>query len=256
MTERLMVVDDNPGSRRLVRLALEGDPGFEVVAEAESADEAVEAAARARPDVALVDVLLPEGQGFRLPGTLHALVPGCVVVLTSAHAEGDLQTVRQLGGVALLSKAVVPRRLGRELVALISPADRPEDVLHEAVTGLPSSHDSPRVARRFVEGLLEAWGCESLIDTVTLLASELVANAVLHTSSEVKLSVRLVGDRIRVEVADRSTSLPRRRDAGGNDETGRGSDLVEVLTTAWGIDGRPDGKSIWFEIALPAPVLP
>jgi len=55
MRQRLLVVDDSAGYRRLVRLALDGDPSFEVVAEAGSAEEAVSVAARHHPDVSLVD---------------------------------------------------------------------------------------------------------------------------------------------------------------------------------------------------------
>ncbi|MEO5679169.1 MAG: response regulator [Acidimicrobiales bacterium] len=251
MRGQLLVVDDNPAYRRLVRMALEGDPAFEVVAEAATAEEALAAARRLAPDAALVDVLLPGGQGFRLPGALRAAAPGCVVVLTSAHPEGDLDAVSQLGGIAFLAKSVAPARLGRELGALVAVADHVQEALHQADITLPASTDSPRAARRFVEGILESWGCGNLLDTVTLLVSELVGNAVLHAGSEVELSVRLVGDRLRVDVIDRSTRVPQRRDANDDDLTGRGSDMVELLATAWGVSGRPDGKSVWFELTVP-----
>lgn len=254
MRSRLLVVDDNPGYLLLVRLALEDDPHFEVVAGAASADEALAAAAAEQPDAALVDVLLPHGEGFRLPALLADLVPGCVVVLTSAHPEVDLAAIGQLGGTPFLPKSVAPKVLGEALAAVIASVGEADDVRSCATVELPSSSESPRLARRFVEATLAAWGRTELADTVTLLVSELVANAVLHTSSEVELSVRLVGARLRVDVVDRSTSLPRRRDAGRGDPTGRGSDMVEMMATAWGISGRPDGKSIWFEIALPAAV--
>ncbi len=251
MRGQLLVVDDNPGYRRLVRMALEDDPAFEVVGEASTAEEAVAAAKRLGPDTALVDVLLPGGQGFLLPAALRAAAPGCVVVLTSAHPEGDIDAIRHVGGTAFLPKSVAPSRLGRELGALVAVLDHVQDALHQADIQLPASRESPRAARRFVEGILEAWGCGDLLETVTLLVSELVGNAVLHAGSEVELSVRLVADRLRVDVIDRSTLVPRRREVGEGDLTGRGSGLVEVLATAWGVTGRPDGKSVWFEIAVP-----
>jgi DNA-binding NarL/FixJ family response regulator len=252
VTRRLLVVDDNPGYRRLVRLALDGDPDFEVVAEAGAAVEAVTTATEVRPDVALVDVLLPAGDGFRLPAHLRDAVPGCVVVFTSAHPEGDLDAMRDFGGIGFLPKSVTPKELGRELDALLAVLDQVQDVVHEATTHLPPSRESPRAARRFVQGILPGWGCASILDTVTLLVSELVGNAVMHAGSEVEVSVRLGTQRLRVDVIDRSTSVPRRRTAGSDDQTGRGSDLIEILATAWGVSGRPDGKSVWFEIAVPA----
>ena len=251
MKRRLLVVDDNPGYRRLVCLALEGDPGFEVVGEAATPEEVATIARRLHPDIVLVDVLLPAGQGLRLPALLRELVPGCLVVLTSAHPEGDLDAIRQLGGVAFLPKSVAPSLLGRELGALVGAAGGTPDVVREAVVQLPPSNESPRMARRFVERTLEGWGLEKVLDTVTLLVSELVGNAVLHAGSEVGLTLRQLADRLRVDVADRSTEVPHRREADDDDLTGRGSDLVEIMATAWGISGRPDGKSVWFEVALP-----
>ena len=253
MRRRLLVVDDNPGYCRLVRLALEHDPAFEVVGEATSAQEACAAAARLRPDVALVDVLLPGGQGLRLPAGLRELAPRCIVVFSSAHPEGDLDAIRQLGGIAFFPKSVGPGVLGRELEVLFAAAGgRDRDVVGEASVLLPPSQESPRAARRFVEEVLEEWRCEDLLDTVTLLVSELVGNAVLHAGSEIGLTLRRLEDRLRVDVADRSTEVPHRRDAEEDDLTGRGSGLVEILATAWGISGRPDGKSVWFEVALPS----
>jgi DNA-binding NarL/FixJ family response regulator len=253
MRARLLVVDDNPGYRHLVRLALEDDPAFVVVAEAGSADEALSAAARLSPDVALIDVLLP-GPGVQLPSILRKAVPSCVVVLTSAHPDGDIDSIRQLGGVAFLPKSVPPAQIGHELAALVAAIGDVHDVLHEMSMQLPAAPESPRAARRFVERALAAWGHDGLVDTVRLLVSELVGNAVLHAASDVELSLRLLPDRLRVDVVDRSTLVPHRRNAGTDEQTGRGSSLVEALTTAWGISGRPDGKSVWFEIALPAPV--
>lgn len=251
MKGQVLVVDDNPGYRRLVRLTLEDDPDFEVVAEAVSAEGAVAAAGRIQPDTALVDVLLPGG-GFRLATALRAVAPACVVVLTSAHLEGDLDAMRQLGGIAFLPKSMAPSRLGRELGAVVRTPDPVPETRPRADLQLPPSRESPRAARRFIEGTLTAWECAELIDTVTLLVSELVGNAVQHARSDVGLSLRLWPDCLRVEVADRSTVVPHRRQAADDDLSGRGSGLVEVLADAWGISGRPDGKSVWFEIAVPA----
>jgi len=250
---QLLVVDDNPAYRRLVRLALEADPAFEVVAEVATAPDAVEAAARLQPEIALVDVLLPRGEGFRLPAALRAAAPACVVVLTSAHPEGDLDAMRQLGGVAFLPKSVAPSRLGRELSTLVAVADPGLDSLPRAEIDLPPSRESPRLARRFIEATLEGWGCAGLLDTATLLVSEAVGNAVLHAGSEVQLTLRLGAERLRVEVTDRSTVVPHRREAADSDLGGRGSGLIELLADAWGITGRPDGKTVWFDLAVPEP---
>ncbi|HEV8116018.1 MAG TPA: ATP-binding protein, partial [Acidimicrobiales bacterium] len=182
-----------------------------------------------------------------------AAAPTCVVVLTSAHPEGDLDAMRQLGGIAFLPKSVAPSRLGRELSALVAVTDPGLDSLHRAEIALPPSRESPRLARRFVEATLDGRGCAGLLDTVTLLVSEVVGNAVLHAGSEVELTVLLGPDRLRVEVSDRSTLVPHRREAAEGDLGGRGSGLIELLADAWGITGRPDGKTVWFELSVPGP---
>jgi hypothetical protein len=56
--------------------------------------------------------------------------------------------------------------------------------------------------------------------------------------------------RLRVVVFDGSPVLPVPRRAHAGAEDGRGLALVEVLAVSWGVDARPDGKSLWFEVGL------
>lgn len=119
----------------------------------------------------------------------------------------------------------------------------------EAKVRLDASPDSARAARRFVRDTLVAWGCESRVDTVTLLTNELVTNAVLHARSRVELSLHRHGGALRVEVADGSPAAPVRRDYGADQATtGRGLALVEALAAVWGVESSDRGKSIWFEV--------
>jgi DNA-binding NarL/FixJ family response regulator len=254
---RVLVVDDNPGYRLLVRSALRDDPDFEVVAEADSAQAAIAASVRSRPDTALVDVLLAGGDSYGLPDRLREAVPACIVLLTSAHPEGDLDALHQAVGTASLAKSIAPDGLGRQMGTVVDVLQRlREPVERQAVERLPGSLESPRAARRFIEATLDAWDCAEVLDVVKLLTSELVANAIVHAGSEVEVLMRLVGDHLRVDVIDRSTRLLHRRAAADGDQSGRGSELVELLASAWGVSGRPDGKSIWFEVNRPQPVLP
>ncbi|MBA2528582.1 MAG: hypothetical protein H0V19_01235, partial [Euzebyales bacterium] len=66
---------------------------------------------------------------------------------------------------------------------------------------LQPSAASPRAARQFVVAVLRRWGCEHLGDTVALLTSELVTNAVLHAGSAVGVSVARRRGGVRVEVS-------------------------------------------------------
>jgi anti-sigma regulatory factor (Ser/Thr protein kinase) len=81
------------------------------------------------------------------------------------------------------------------------------------------------------------------------MVSELATNAIRHARAEFELSVANVDGEIRVEVSDGAGGQPRMRNAGPDDVTGRGLQIVNLLSEAWGVEHRPDsGKTVWFTI--------
>ena len=86
-------------------------------------------------------------------------------------------------------------------------------------------------------------------DTVALLVSEVATNALVHGAGRVRVRVRPTLDGLRVEVHDEDTTLPARRQATPLDEGGRGIALVDALSSGWGAERTPDGKTVWFEVA-------
>ena len=117
-----------------------------------------------------------------------------------------------------------------------------------ALISLPQAPTAPAVARRIVDGV-ERLQPEVAINA-RLLVSELVANAVRHANSMVEVVIRLLPERVRVEVRDNSPEPPLQRSPEPEDESGRGLFLVDTLTHAWGVEAREDGKSVWFEVLL------
>ena len=115
---------------------------------------------------------------------------------------------------------------------------------------LPLDPTSPGAARRFVADVLPQWELDDLTDPVALLVSELVTNAVQHTTGDVEVAMSHLSDRLRVEVCDESERLPAPRSADHEDTGGRGLLILEVLAQDWGIDLRGAGKAVWFEMAL------
>src|SRR4051794_35509328 len=115
---------------------------------------------------------------------------------------------------------------------------------------LPPAPDSARQARRFVaEVLLDARADATLLDVATLLTSELVTNGIVHAHTDLRVVVDVTDRYIRVEVADGSPSLPVRRDYDDSAITGRGMEMVELLSHEFGaepIDG--EGKRVWFRL--------
>jgi len=103
---------------------------------------------------------------------------------------------------------------------------------------------------------------EPLAETLILLISELVTNAVVHTGCPAVLRM-LFGSTspagsagtVRVEVADTSCRPPRPRHAEGEDTNGRGLELVDGLADRWGWQPEGAGKRIWCEIDRGGPVI-
>ncbi|WP_225799356.1 SpoIIE family protein phosphatase [Streptomyces sp. NK15101] len=115
---------------------------------------------------------------------------------------------------------------------------------------LPREPRSVGRARELARAQLAAWDLEPLVDTVELLVSELVTNALRYGEGEIRL--RLLRDRTLVcEVWDSGLVQPRRRRARDTDEGGRGLQLVGLLSSSWGSRRTPRGKTVWFELALP-----
>ncbi len=87
---RILVVDDHGVVRSGVVGFLGGEAGLEVVAEAETCAQAVDAAREHQPDIAVVDVQLPDGSGVELCTDLSRVSPATGVVLFTSFAEPDL----------------------------------------------------------------------------------------------------------------------------------------------------------------------
>lgn len=110
---------------------------------------------------------------------------------------------------------------------------------------------SPKAARTSVTDACGSWRLAQLADTASLLASELVTNAVRHAHPPISLHIRkLSARRIRVEVLDGSTASAQ---LNPNPDTtavsGRGLFIIDALATHWGYQRAGDGKIVWFELA-------
>jgi CheY-like chemotaxis protein len=108
MTASVLVVDDDPTFRALA-IRLIGACGMTVVGEAEGVADGLSMAMQLKPSAALVDVGLPDGDGFALARELTALPWRPRVVLTSVEKNvGSPDGLRRSGAQAFVAKADLP----------------------------------------------------------------------------------------------------------------------------------------------------
>ncbi|SEG77092.1 Histidine kinase-like ATPase domain-containing protein [Actinacidiphila yanglinensis] len=115
---------------------------------------------------------------------------------------------------------------------------------------LPCAPQSARSARSLVVIVLSVWGLDDLAEDTAAVVSELVANAVRHTSgARLRVSItRPSGQVVRVAVTDHSPVLPEVLRPGPQDEDGRGLALVAALAETWGATPLRRGKRVWAEL--------
>ncbi len=116
MTTTVLIVDDHPSFRGTARALLEAE-GYEVVGEAADGAGAVAAASRLRPQVVLLDVQLPDLDGFEVAARLRSLDHVPQIVLTSSRDGSDFGSlIAGCGALGFVPKAELS---GPALAALL-----------------------------------------------------------------------------------------------------------------------------------------
>lgn len=111
---RILIADDEMPARQRLRRLLAEHVGGEVVAEAGSGREALAAVERARPDLVLLDIRMPDGDGLSVAHALRRLDVPPAVVFVTAHADRALAAL-EAGAAAYLVKPVIGERLARAI---------------------------------------------------------------------------------------------------------------------------------------------
>ncbi|MGA5703305.1 ATP-binding protein [Peterkaempfera bronchialis] len=116
---------------------------------------------------------------------------------------------------------------------------------------------SVALARAQVARTLTHWGYTSGgVDSVTLVVSELVTNAVVHGGGRQPIHVQLTAETggCLIEVSDASAQKPMAATPGPDDEHGRGLLLVKALADSWGTHVHEDeGKTVWARLSRDQP---
>jgi len=129
-TIKILIADDHAVVREGTRRILEQEEGLEVVAEAVDGEEAVNLATRLKPDVAIIDVSMPNVDGIEATRQIKTLCPGITVLILSAYDDDQFVfSLLEAGAAGYLLKDV----RGRELVDAVRAVHAGESVLHPSI---------------------------------------------------------------------------------------------------------------------------
>jgi len=105
-------------------------------------------------------------------------------------------------------------------------------------------------ARVFTDHAAAALGLRSMAGDLRVVVSELATNAIRHTASAFRVSLRLRGDVVRLELHDAGMTYPQLGSARVDDTGGRGLAIVGQLARDWGFSQHGDGKMTWAELPV------
>ncbi len=128
---RILLVDDHEVVRLGLRALLERNPGFEVVAEAATAREAIDRTMAFNPDVVVMDIRLPGGSGIEACQEITSRFPETKVIMLTSYAEDEMLFSAIRAGA---SGYVLKQIGGDDLVRAIEAVGRGEALLDPAVT--------------------------------------------------------------------------------------------------------------------------
>lgn len=245
---RVLLVDDHEDTRELMSIVF-ARAGAEIVGQAANGAEGIDLARQLKPDLVVLDLEMPVMGGMEALPELRLAAPAArVVVVSNLPSEAHAPLTEAQGAVGYVEKATSPSVLYDEILLAAGLVGAAESAMAEATSRLPRDRRSAGAARRFVEETLDTATAADVIETATLLVSEVVANAVIHAGSVLDLKVWVDSDRLRVEVADSMPVAPVLKQGSTDTTTGRGMFLIDALADRWGTDVHERGKTVWFEL--------
>jgi anti-sigma regulatory factor (Ser/Thr protein kinase) len=198
-----------------------------------------------------------------LPGTVLALFTDGLVEVRGSDIDTGIEALCRViaGGpdkLEELADAVLHRLTVDDadddvaLLLLRVPADV-DSRSRTVVLDVPRERALLADLRALAQASMREWALlDEVVDTATLVTSELVTNALVHGKGPVELRIRLTRDWLVLEAADEGHHMPRRRRAGIDEEGGRGLHLVAALCDRWGARQTDEGKVVWAQLDLAA----
>ena len=129
----ILIVDDNPSIRYLLKVLVETQTSFKVCGEAGHGSEAIQRAKELQPDLVLLDLSMPVLNGAEAASVIKNVMPNTKIVLFSMHVNDVPKALASKIGVDLtLSKMDGITRLGEHLKMLLAPPPTPDSSLDVA----------------------------------------------------------------------------------------------------------------------------
>jgi DNA-binding NarL/FixJ family response regulator len=158
MAIRVLLVDDQPLSRFGVKALLMSEPDIEIVGEAENGHAAIERAVALAPDLVLMDIFMPSGDGVEATRAIKQRCPKTQVLILTVHAEIDLfRQAAAAGAAGYVLKDISPANLANAIRAvhsgktMINPS-----IARHLVNDFSSSGRTPAIsAARRLHGLTQ-----------------------------------------------------------------------------------------------------
>ncbi|MBA3614772.1 MAG: response regulator [Rubrobacter sp.] len=193
MTVRVLLAEDQAMVRGALSALLSLEDDIEIVAEASRGDEILPAALDTLPDVALLDIEMPGGDGLEAAAVLHERLPSCrVVILTTFGRSGYLRRAMESGAAGFLLKDAP----ASELAKAIHRAMKGERVVDPALAAAALSEGDNPLTEREREVLVASEGGATIEDIAArLYLSEGTVRNYLSTA------IKKLGTRNRVEAA-------------------------------------------------------
>jgi two-component system, NarL family, response regulator DesR len=193
MTVRVLLAEDQAMVRGALSALLSLEDDIEIVAEASRGDEVLPAALDTLPDVALLDIEMPGGDGLEAAAVLHERLPSClVVILTTFGRSGYLRRAMESGAVGFLLKDAP----ASDLAEAIRRAVKGERVVDPALAAAALSEGDNPLTEREREVLAASESGATIEDIAArLYLSEGTVRNYLSTA------IKKLGARNRVEAA-------------------------------------------------------
>ena len=112
MPKSILIVDDSDLVRRALRRMIEASDQFVVCGEAANGKEAIDQAAKLRPDLVVLDMSMPEMNGLEAAQVLKKILPTVPLILYTSHADSVVKEHARAVGF----HAVVPKDTGAEVI--------------------------------------------------------------------------------------------------------------------------------------------